>query len=153
MWGSQLPNQGSNPHPPALAGKVWATREVPNLPVSELELGTGQARGSSPVAGEEPTKLGSGCSCQATTDKATPLHPPSGPWMNSRKHTTCCSKIQNTGQPPCFPVRVFQEAAFSKETQFLNFRHIFQEPAHGLTDYLITMVRNKINKVGTDLSS
>lgn len=41
----------------------------------------------------------------------------------------------------------FQNTAFSRETQLLNFRHSSQETVHRLTDYLIiTRVRKKVNK-------
>lgn len=51
-----------------------------NPPISELVLGVGQARGGSPpaAAGEESARPGLGSSCQAITEAAAPLHPPSG---------------------------------------------------------------------------
>lgn len=50
-------------------------------------------------------------------------------------------------------LRVFRNAAFSKETRVLMLRLTCQGMVHRLTDHLIPRVRNKINKNSTELSS
>lgn len=93
--------------------------------------------------------------CLATSVTGGTAHfhsPPALEGEQPRGTLPAPSKMQNTGMPTA-PQQGFQECCIYQRNTILKFRtHVSRNGAQ-LNDYLITRVRNKVNKYSTDLSS